>query len=57
MDGKALLEQTEQATADIDANTEEAIKLKVFGAPWYHIDGANYWGQDRLELIEQVLKA
>ena len=36
-----------------EANTAEAIKRGVFGAPSYVLaDGEIFWGQDRLELLE-----
>ena len=36
-----------------DANTAEAIKRGVFGAPSYVLpDGEIFWGQDRLDLLE-----
>jgi carboxymethylenebutenolidase len=41
--------------ARIDAHTERAIALGVFGAPSYVIDGEIFWGQDRLEFVERRL--
>lgn len=54
MDGKALLAATHDAAvaAEYEANTEEAIKLGVFGAPGYVFDGEFFWGQDRLQMLE-----
>ena len=43
------------AQAEYDANTEAAIALQVFGAPWYVIDGESFWGQDRLDFVERKL--
>jgi len=40
-----------------EANTEQAIKAGVFGAPSYLIDGELFWGQDRLDFVERRLKA
>jgi len=53
-DGAALLEatHTEAVHAEYDANTEEAIKLGVFGAPAYIYEGEMFWGQDRLLMLE-----
>ncbi len=54
MDGKALLAATHDAAvaAEYEANTEEAIKLGVFGAPGYVFDNEFFWGQDRLQMLE-----
>jgi len=38
------------------ANTEAAIAEGVFGAPTYIVDGEMFWGQDRLELVEEALR-
>ncbi len=38
-----------------DANTQEAIDRGVFGAPTYAIDDELFWGQDRLDFVEQAL--
>jgi 2-hydroxychromene-2-carboxylate isomerase len=37
------------------ANTEEAIRRSVFGAPTYFVDGDMFYGQDRLEMVERAL--
>jgi 2-hydroxychromene-2-carboxylate isomerase len=57
IDGDAML-----AAAASDANaarylalTEEAKAVSVFGSPFYVIDGEPFWGQDRLELVRDVL--
>ena len=49
-DGKALLASTESEAvkAEYEANTEEAMRLGVFGAPAYVYQGELFWGQDRL---------
>lgn len=36
-------------------NSERAIKIGVFGAPSYVIDGEIFWGQDRLDFVERKL--
>jgi 2-hydroxychromene-2-carboxylate isomerase len=38
-------------------STEEAAKRGVFGVPSFFVDGELYWGQDRLELVEDALRA
>ena len=54
LDGKALLASTENESvkAEYEANTEEAIRLGVFGAPAYVYDGEIFWGQDRLLMLD-----
>ena len=34
----------------------EAIAAKVFGAPWYVVDGEPFWGQDRLDFVARALE-
>lgn len=57
LDGQALLAaaQSETVAADYARNTEDAIAADVFGVPWYRIAGENFWGQDRLDFVEQAL--
>lgn len=54
LDGKALLAATENEAvkAEYEANTEEAIRIGVFGAPAYVFEGELFWGQDRLLMLE-----
>jgi len=54
LDGKGLLAATEDAAvqSEYQSNTEEAMKLGVFGAPTYVFDGELFWGQDRLQMLE-----
>jgi 2-hydroxychromene-2-carboxylate isomerase len=58
MDGKALLASTEEAAlqAEYQSNTEEAMRIGVFGAPTYVYDGELFWGQDRLQMLEWRLR-
>lgn len=53
-DGRALLEATQQPAVhdEYEANTAEAIRLGVFGAPTYVYEGELFWGQDRLQMLE-----
>ena len=39
-----------------EANTAGAIGIGVFGAPSYVVDGEIFWGQDRLDFVEQALR-
>ncbi|MDB5743081.1 MAG: oxidoreductase [Polaromonas sp.] len=53
----ARLEQsyTQAVQERYEANTEQAIKAGVFGAPSYLVDGELFWGQDRLDFVERRL--
>ena len=37
------------------ANTEAALAAGVFGSPAYVLDGEVFWGQDRLDLLQDAL--
>ena len=37
--------------------TDEALKVGVFGAPSYVVDGEMFWGQDRLDFLQRRLQA
>lgn len=39
----------------LKANTEEAIKRGVFGAPSFVVDNELYFGQDRLDFVSEAL--
>ena len=57
--GAKLLERA--ASSDVAAiyeqNRQEAIAADVFGSPAYVLNGEVFWGQDRLELLADALKA
>jgi len=55
LDAGAIAARADDARAAYDANTEEAIRLQVFGAPWYVVDGVGFWGQDRLDFVDRAL--
>ncbi|WP_424625275.1 2-hydroxychromene-2-carboxylate isomerase [Achromobacter marplatensis] len=46
---------------DIEAtyrrNTDEAVQAGVFGSPSYVYRGEVFWGQDRLEMLEEAIAA
>jgi carboxymethylenebutenolidase len=46
---------SQAVTERYEANTRRAIEAGVFGAPSYVIDGEIFWGQDRLDFVEQRL--
>lgn len=58
MDGAGLrraAETNSEVEQDFQIATEEAMARDVFGAPSYIIDGELFWGQDRLEFVEDKL--
>jgi carboxymethylenebutenolidase len=44
-----------RSEATYQANTEAAIAAGVFGAPFYVVDGEVFWGQDRLDYLDDFL--
>ena len=36
-------------------NLENAVACDVFGSPAYVLDGEVFWGQDRLDLLDDAL--
>lgn len=50
------LSESDEVSADYNKNSEDAIKEDVFGAPSYVLNNEIYWGQDRLEYLEDALK-
>lgn len=57
LEGQALVEQagSEAVTARYAETIEAAVAAGVFGAPSYVLDGEVFWGQDRLELLDEAL--
>ena len=58
-DGHALLElaDSHECRAELAETTAEAIRRGVFGAPTCRIDEEIFWGKDRLDFVERMLKA
>ena len=56
-DGRMLVKSAHTAGVQeqYERNTDEAMAANVFGAPWYVVDGAGFWGQDRLDFVERAL--
>ncbi|HBT43719.1 MAG TPA: hypothetical protein DEB21_17520 [Rhodospirillaceae bacterium] len=59
LDGARLLASADTAEVDdiAQAYTEQAKSIGVFGAPTYVIDGELFWGQDRLDFVEEKVSA
>ncbi len=49
------LARSDLAGATYERNGRDAVAADVFGAPGYVLDGEVFWGQDRLELLEDAL--
>jgi 2-hydroxychromene-2-carboxylate isomerase len=56
-DAKAILElaQAAETRAVYQQNRLEAIAAGVFGSPAFVLNGEVFWGQDRLELLDEAL--
>lgn len=56
--GRAMMERAKEAAIGelYDRNTREAIDSGYFGSPCYVRDGEPFWGQDRLELLEDAIR-
>lgn len=56
-DDLIALSQDPGVKAELVANTEAAVARGVFGAPTLFLEGAMYFGQDRLDFIEEAIKS
>jgi 2-hydroxychromene-2-carboxylate isomerase len=58
MDGTALLKSAveREIVAKLDRFTKEAAERGVFGSPFYIFQDELFWGQDRLQFLEQQLR-
>lgn len=60
LEGDRLLKraQDEESLAEEGASlTQEAVSRGVFGGPFYVYQGEVFWGQDRLEMLDDVIKS
>lgn len=59
LDGAALLEAAagEEIGQRYQAAIAETVEAGVFGAPSYVLDGEIFWGQDRLDLLDDALSS
>jgi 2-hydroxychromene-2-carboxylate isomerase len=57
LDGSALLEAagSEAVRAEYRNNTQRALAAGVFGSPFYVFAGERFWGQDRLDMLEESI--
>ncbi|WP_163574100.1 2-hydroxychromene-2-carboxylate isomerase [Halomonas faecis] len=57
LDGQRLFEEAEGDAGQqrLDDACQAALDDGCFGAPWYVVDGEPFWGQDRLDMVEEAL--
>jgi 2-hydroxychromene-2-carboxylate isomerase len=58
LDAQSLMDlsQTPDVKAELIANTEAAVARGVFGAPTFFMGDEMYFGQDRLDFVEEALR-
>lgn len=59
LDGSGVMELARARETEMRYRryTDEAVSAGVFGSPSYVFDGALFWGQDRLEMLEDAVRA
>jgi 2-hydroxychromene-2-carboxylate isomerase len=59
LDSASLIDMARRSTTEViyALNLENAIGGDVFGSPAYVLSGEVFWGQDRLDLLEDALKS
>ena len=57
LDSTSLLERAGSSVTEAlyALNLENAVAADVFGSPAYVLDGEVFWGQDRVELLDEAL--
>ena len=57
--GAKLLSEAkrEQTKAKYEENTADAIAIEVIGSPSYVLNGEVFWGQDRIDLLDDALSS
>jgi 2-hydroxychromene-2-carboxylate isomerase len=57
--GAELLSEAkrEQTKAKYEQNTADAMAIEVIGSPSYVLNGEVFWGQDRLDLLDDALRS
>lgn len=53
----AAVAESDEAKAKLKADTERAVERGVFGAPTFFVGDEMHFGQDRLDWVEEALKA
>jgi 2-hydroxychromene-2-carboxylate isomerase len=59
LDSTTLIESAQAASTEVVyvLNMENAVAADVFGSPAYVLGGEVFWGQDRLDLLDDALSA
>ena len=57
--GEQLLAEAkrDETKAKYEQNTRDAIAIEVIGSPSYVLNGEVFWGQDRLDLLDDALRS
>ena len=55
-DGLLRLSETPEVKASYERHTDAAVAAGVFGSPSYALDGELFWGQDRLDFLDEALR-
>jgi 2-hydroxychromene-2-carboxylate isomerase len=58
LDGERLMARTEDPSVkeQLKANTDEAVSRGVFGAPTFFVGDEMFWGNDRIDFVEEALR-
>ena len=46
----------DEIKSELRANTDQAVTRGAFGAPTFYVNGEIFWGNDRLDFVEDALK-
>ena len=59
LDGEALLKASDDPaiSCEVDRLTKEAVERQVFGTPFFFYREEPFWGQDRLDMLEDAIKS
>jgi 2-hydroxychromene-2-carboxylate isomerase len=59
LNGEELLEKSKDPAIqmDIDNLTQEAVSRQVFGTPFFFYRDEPFWGQDRLDMLEDMIRS
>lgn len=57
LDGHAILDaaKSDAVKAVYEQNQKDGVALEIIGSPCYVLDGEPFWGQDRLDLLEEAI--
>ena len=56
LDFEKLMKKSNEKIEFYNSLAEKAAKINVFGYPTYVIEGEIFWGQDRLDLLEEYIQ-